>query len=497
MHRSHYDIIIVGAGVAGSALAHALATLPRPKLLQIALIERSFSEPDRIVGELLQPGGVEALKTLNMTPSIEGIDAITVSGYLLVEGGDTVQIPYPKGKEGRSFHHGRFVMGLRRIALENANIDAIEATAADLIECPHTNQVIGVRATSKTKPVESPVDCDTVTEQSFGVYGDLVIVADGCFSNFRNIVMGKAACKATTKSYFVGTVLTDAVLPVAGHGTVILPQGHGPVLLYQISEHDTRMLIDIQHPLPADLRTHILTNILPQLPASIHDAVRAAFSQGRIRRMPNSFLPSVQQGSSLSKKGVILLGDSWNMRHPLTGGGMTVALNDVVYLRAVFASIQNLDDWEEIQYALRDWHWGRKPLSSTINILSGTLYGLFEKDDDDYRALRKGCFKYFQRGGKCIDDPVSLLSGLSPSPLLLASHFFAVIFYAIWVIFTHPRATQSRHSGDVGTLTYQAPSPAEYPALTLKGIRMFCGACGVFLPVLWSEIRWWAPSESF
>lgn len=105
-----------------------------------------------------------------------------------------------------------------------------------------------------------------------------------------------------------------------------------------------------------------------------------AFTKDRIRRMPNSFLPPVQQGSPLSKKGVILLGDSWNMRHPLTGGGMTVALNDVVYLRSIFASIHNLDDWDEIRYALQNWHWGRKPLSSTINILSGTLYGLFEKD---------------------------------------------------------------------------------------------------------------------
>ena len=96
--------------------------------------------------------------------------------------------------------------------------------------------------------------------------------------------------------------------------------------------------------------------------------------------MPNSFLPSVQQGSPLSKSGVILLGDSWNMRHPLTGGGMTVALNDVVYLRKIFSSVNRFDDWEEIRHALCKWHWDRIPLSSTINILSGTLYGLFRKD---------------------------------------------------------------------------------------------------------------------
>lgn len=121
------------------------------------------------------------------------------------------------------------------------------------------------------------------------------------------------------------------------------------------------------------------------MPLSLQPAITAAFSgTSRIRRMPNSFLPSVQQGSSLSKSGVILLGDSWNMRHPLTGGGMTVALNDVVYLRAVFEALvmaeKNLDDWDEVRGRMRDWHWGRKPLSSTINILSGTLYGLFEKD---------------------------------------------------------------------------------------------------------------------
>ena len=48
------DVIIVGAGIVGSALAHALLTLPKP--LQIGLVERSLSEPDRIIGELLQPG---------------------------------------------------------------------------------------------------------------------------------------------------------------------------------------------------------------------------------------------------------------------------------------------------------------------------------------------------------------------------------------------------------------------------------------------------------
>jgi len=38
----HYDVLIVGAGIASSALAHALSTIPRPndELLRIALASR-------------------------------------------------------------------------------------------------------------------------------------------------------------------------------------------------------------------------------------------------------------------------------------------------------------------------------------------------------------------------------------------------------------------------------------------------------------------------
>ncbi|KAJ3005055.1 hypothetical protein NUW54_g4513 [Trametes sanguinea] len=62
MWSTSYDVLIVGAGIAGSALAHALSTAAkeRSRPLRICLLERSLAEPDRIVGELLQPGGIMA-----------------------------------------------------------------------------------------------------------------------------------------------------------------------------------------------------------------------------------------------------------------------------------------------------------------------------------------------------------------------------------------------------------------------------------------------------
>ena len=96
--------------------------------------------------------------------------------------------------------------------------------------------------------------------------------------------------------------------------------------------------------------------------------------------MPNSFLPPIEQGTAATKQGVILIGDSWNMRHPLTGGGMTVALNDIVLLRDLLGSVDDLKDWKQIQKILHRWHWVRKPLAATVNILSVALYDLFGAD---------------------------------------------------------------------------------------------------------------------
>jgi len=55
-------VIIVGSGIVGSALAAVLARDGR----RVTVIERDLKEPNRIVGELLQPGGCKALKILGL-----------------------------------------------------------------------------------------------------------------------------------------------------------------------------------------------------------------------------------------------------------------------------------------------------------------------------------------------------------------------------------------------------------------------------------------------
>ena len=74
-----------------------------------------------------------------------------------------------------------------------------------------------------------------------------------------------------------------------------------------------------------------------------------AIEKGGIRSMPNSWLPPTVNKTP----GLVLLGDALNMRHPLTGGGMTVALTDVVLLSSLLEKIPTLSDSSEVPFFLK------------------------------------------------------------------------------------------------------------------------------------------------
>jgi 2-polyprenyl-6-methoxyphenol hydroxylase-like FAD-dependent oxidoreductase len=120
----------------------------------------------------------------------------------------------------------------------------------------------------------------------------------------------------------------------------------------------------------------------------------------------------------LMRKGVVPIGDTWNMRHPLTGGGMTVALSDVATMSDAFAAVPDLKDISGVQTQMREFMKTRKPLASTINILSWALYGVFAGASDGTKnhyfatktRLLIGCMKQIL---KLFKRSVMLVSGIS------------------------------------------------------------------------------------
>ncbi|KAG7261118.1 hypothetical protein CRUP_019339, partial [Coryphaenoides rupestris] len=344
------DLVIVGAGVLGSAMATVLARDGR----KVTVIERDLQEPDRIVGELLQPGGFKVLQELGLEASVEGLDAHVVKGYVIhdLDSSTEVELPYPKLEQqvqcGRAFHHGRFIMGLRNVARAEPNVTFIEGTVTSL-------------------------------EEDEG----------GCVTGFRK---GLMSGKAQTSSHFVGCIM-------------------------KISSCDTRVLVDIRGDMPRNLTDYMAERVYPQLPEHIREPFMVALQNDRLRSMPATFLPP----SPVNKPGVLLLGDAYNMRHPLTGGGMSVALSDVQIWRRRLRSIPDLYDDRQVLQAKKKFYWERK--------------------------------------------------ALTPKPLTLIGHFFAVALYAIYTIFrTESWLTKPRAVLKCGAILYRA--------------------CSVMFPLIYSELKY-------
>lgn len=435
--REHHtgDVVIVGAGVLGSALAKALGDQGR----SVILLEKSLKEPDRIVGELLQPGGVQALEELGLRDCLEDIDAIRVKGYAVEYYGELVHIPYPTNAvrqpkydatkqdpplkaEGVSFHHGRFVQKLRAAALAHPNVTVFETEATDVVTADNNSQVLGVKALTRKTQLDY-------------FFGELTIICDGYASKFRK---SYSPHTPLARSKFWGMELIDCPLPIPEHGFVSLAD-RAPVLLYQIGTHETRVLIDIPDNTPTasisagGVKSHLRNTICPTLPPAIQPSFLTALEKGNLRSMPNSFLPP----STNRHPGLALLGDALNMRHPLTGGGMTVALNDVLLLTSLLhpTLIPDLSSTPQVLTAFRTFHWRRKGLTSVINILAQALYSLFAADAPSLKYLQRGCFRYFQLGGNCIDGPAGLLAGIIRTPVVLVYHFFAVALLSIALLY--------------------------------------------------------------
>ncbi|KVI10870.1 hypothetical protein Ccrd_010728, partial [Cynara cardunculus var. scolymus] len=390
------EVIIVGAGVAGAALAYSLGKDGR----RILVIERDLGLQDRIVGELLQPD------------CVENIDAQKVFGYALFKEDKSTRLAYPLEKftrdvSGRSFHNGRFVQRMREKAATVPNSLTIhvrtfsvrleQGTVTSLIE--EKGAVKGVRYKTKAG-------------QDITANAPLTIVE--------------------IPSSFVALLLKNCEAPYPNHGHVILADP-SPILCYRISSTEIRCLVDIPgKKIPSvgngEMALYLKTKVAPQIPPELQGGFIAAVDEGKIKTMANRSMPAAPQPTP----GAILLGDSFNMRHPLTGGGMTVALSDVVVVRDLLRPLDNLNDSIALCKYLDSFYTLRKPVASTINTLAGALYKVFSASPDQARTeLRQACFDYLSLGGMCSSGPIALLSGLNPKPSSLVLHFFSVAIFGV------------------------------------------------------------------
>ena len=238
-----YDVVIVGAGVVGPCLAYALATETSKKRttpLRIALLERSFSKPERISGELLLPAGIASLEKIGLTSCLDKIHTHPCPGLQFIRGEQVIIVPFPGRKEGQFIDNGSFVMALRDRVRELPNVVMIETTVTELIEDQHTRRVTGVRASRAGGEPDS-------------YFADLVVIADGPHSKFRTSILKRLTHTSAPQGYYAGLIVKNVIFPPPGYVAYEVMKGARCAITYELPDNQYRIMVELRTP-PADIK---------------------------------------------------------------------------------------------------------------------------------------------------------------------------------------------------------------------------------------------------
>ncbi|XP_014345539.2 squalene monooxygenase isoform X1 [Latimeria chalumnae] len=238
-------------------------------------------------------------------------------------------------------------------------------------------------------------------------------------------------------------------------------------------------------PQGTELRPHRLISHIPTtdcfLIAPVSNPLMPAFPFLFVERIKAVFLETIQtqrmrgtpvgvvKASILKKPGVLLLGDSYNVRNPVVASGMSIALIDLKLWRDLLWAIPDLKDDKAMLQAKKKFHWSRKSSHSiVINVLAQFFYVIFTATGGYIFHLRQGYLDYL-KSGKCGLEMAGMISVLATNPKLLAVHFRAAALHAVCLFFkTEP--------------WYLKPRAAFHSCAFL--FRNFA----VFFPVLYSEL---------
>ncbi len=138
------EVLIVGAGPAGSTLAGLLVALG----IEVMVLDRAHFPREKACGECLNPGGVEVLRRLGLLPAILETAPVPLAGWRLVT---------PEGTEAAGhFQPGvGTALGIRRGAFDHALLRAARARGAVIHEGVHVSAIdfTGPRPVVEARPV--------------------------------------------------------------------------------------------------------------------------------------------------------------------------------------------------------------------------------------------------------------------------------------------------------------------------------------------------------
>lgn len=322
MSESH-DVVIVGGGIAGSALATVLARDGR----RVLVLERDLAYRDRIRGEILMPWGVTEMHQLGLEPVLRAAGGTYATSFVRYD--ETVR---PAAAEATAVPLDKLLPGVAG-ALDVGHPEACAALAAAAAAAGATVRR-GVRVIGIERGIVR-YEHDGATREA---RCRLVVGADGRRSAVRRR-LGIALHETTPRTACAG-LLVDGLddwpsdrIAIGTEGDLrfyLFPRAGGRVRLFLIQSADSRRFTGAQA-----VGEFLDAWRLDCIPGSA--AIAAARPAGPCATYP---LNDSWTDAPLAP-GVVLIGDAAGWNDPIIGQGLAIALRDV---RIVVEALRATDD---------------------------------------------------------------------------------------------------------------------------------------------------------
>ena len=383
-----YDLIIIGGGVGGSALAAGMAAAGARTL--VVESERSFR--DRVRGEAVMPWGVAEVRRMGLEPVLEKAGANPLPFWDSYQGAD------------RSGHRDLTrttlvkepVIACYHPALQTAMLEHAEESGAEIWR--------GARVSGLTLAA-SDSSLPTVSVERNGIprqlSARLIVGADGRGSPTR----GWAAfpTRQDPECNLVSGVLMDGVeLPDdathawlntdSGHFILNFPQGQGRARVYLCYADGSAKRYGGSGDVQEVISQCIASGVPAEVYANAAPAGPLATFDGRTTWAETAY-----------RNGVALVGDAAANTDPTWGQGLSMALRDA---RVLKESLLSNDDWHE---AGKAYAKARQQYFSVVHSMENWQTQLLMDTGPEADATRRRAFRSWREDRT--RNPDTFLSG--------------------------------------------------------------------------------------
>lgn len=331
MNQKSYDLVIVGGGLAGTAVATVMARAGA----DVLVLEREREFKDRVRGEFLAPWGLRELRELGLLDAFLEAGAITLPALA----GRTLRprpVLTPDGDPPLSFSH---------TAVQEATLIAAHEAGAEVVRGARVTEVQaddGGKVTFHTD--EGPAEAA----------GRIVVGADGRTSLVRK------ALDQPVESWNTGRILAGVRLadvpadPTFGY-FVIREEVGGLVSLFPQADGFARAYVFMEG---TDASTYSGAGGFVRFMQAMQDlGIPADALAGARQAGPLAAFVSDDSWVNVPASGpLVVVGDAAGISDPTWGQGIALAFHDA---RGLTQELLRTDDWSDAvaQYALERQHY--------------------------------------------------------------------------------------------------------------------------------------------